>query len=181
MHLPSQSKDIPRERTPASPISYARSRHEFVFIEWAESKGFSQSSPSSNKRGRESGLFEKCWKTYPCSSSFINEWDYIQLAQKYICTIQICFYLAGPAFPVKHYLKHFEYKKEASERDKQDCAHTSPRGVGGGSGWVEETGWLGTSIDAQSCTEAGRRIQSCSRPPGPVSTSALLLCQLSVA
>ena len=59
-----QSKDIPRERTPASPISYARSRHEFIFIEWAEeSKGFSQSSPSSNKRGKESGLFENCWKT----------------------------------------------------------------------------------------------------------------------
>lgn len=135
-------------RAPPPSTSYTHSRHEIVWMEWAESKGFSQSSPSSNKWGKESGLFEKCWKTNPCSSSFTNELGYIQLVQKYICTIQICFYLAGSAFPVKHYLKHFEYKKEASERDKQDCVHTSPRGAGGGSEWVEETGWLSNSIDA---------------------------------
>lgn len=159
-HAPALSKQghpQGEDACPPTPASYARSRHEIVWMEWAESKGFSQSSPSSNKWGKESGLFEKCWKINPCSSSFINELDYTQLVQKYICTAELCFYLAGSAFPVKHYLKHFEYKEEASERDKQDFAHTSPRGVGGGWGWVEETGWLSTNIDAQSCTEAGRR------------------------
>lgn len=57
---------------------------------------------------KESGLFEECWKTNQCSSSFnipfINELDYIQLVQKHVSTVQIYFSLASPAFPFKHFI-----------------------------------------------------------------------------